>query len=87
MTENPIEEQSYNATTGNESIISSQKIIRIALSSQNGQKINQVLTSKFYELIKGKEFKEYLGIYQYATTEGVSSANKETYRVITFVES
>ncbi len=87
LTEQPVT-QTYKEKDETETkIIDNERVIRIALSSKNGQDINKVLTEKFYNLIKDKNFNEYLGIYQYAAAEGVSSANKETYRVITFVES
>ena len=56
------------------------------------QKLNENLISKLYSLLKqntnGKEneFKEYIGIFQYKTSQGVSEANKQTYKIITFVQ-
>ena len=41
---------------------------------------------KIYKAIKGKYFEEKIGIYQEKTSNGVSSANKQTHRIITYVQ-
>ena len=64
-----------------------QTMLRITLNDDGYKNIvgNENVLGKLYEAIKDKNFKEYIGIYQEKSDE-VSSANKLTYRVITFVE-
>lgn len=66
------------------------KLIKITIGSDTNQNINEVLKSteggKLFELIKDKNFNEYLGEYQKASAQGVTSENKEVYRIITYVE-
>lgn len=68
-------------------IPANQNILRITLNNDGYKNIvgNESVLGKLYEEIKDKIFKEYIGIYQEKSDE-VSSANKLTYRVITFVE-
>lgn len=68
-------------TSGN--IIEPNKKI-LELSLTNDKNIDKILCKEFYNEIKDKKFKEYLGIYQNKNV--TSSANKLTYRIITFVE-
>ena len=66
------------------------KLIKITIGSDTNQNINEVLKSteggKLFELIKDKNFNEYLGEYQKASAQGVTSENKEVYRIITYIE-
>lgn len=66
------------------------KLIKITIGSDTNQNINEVLKSKeggkLFGLIKDKNFNEYLGEYQKASAQGVTSENKEVYRIITYVE-
>ena len=77
-------------------ISTGQNVIKISIDSSNyklitDDKSTEIVDENFMEYIenvmKEKTFKEYIGIYEKAdVTENVSSANKETYRVITFVQ-
>lgn len=66
------------------------ELIKITIGSDTNQNINEVLKSteggKLFGLIKDKNFNEYLGEYQKASAQGVTSENKEVYRIITYVE-
>ena len=66
------------------------KLIKITIGSDTNQNINEVLKTteggKLFKLIKDKNFNEYLGEYQKASAQGVTSENKEVYRIITYVE-
>ena len=66
------------------------KLTKITIGSDTNQNINEVLKSteggKLFELIKDKNFNEYLGEYQKASAQGVTSENKEVYRIITYIE-
>lgn len=77
--------QDYKKTNGETIQIINQKAIRISLSDRLGQRLNDDMMEEIYKTIKDKKFKEYQGIYQDNTE--VSSANKETYRIITYVET
>lgn len=77
--------QDYKKTNGETIQIINQKAIRISLSDRLGQRLNDDMMEEIYKTIKDKKFKEYQGIYQDDTE--VSSANKETYRIITYVET
>ena len=44
------------------------------------------LMKELYEVLVGKKFKEYLGEYQHDSEPGVTEENKDTYRIITFIE-
>ena len=63
--------------------------IKITLHNDEkaNRKVNKILKGGLYEIIRGKEFKEYLGEYQEKTDEGVSTENKRTKRIITYVEN
>lgn len=69
-------------TSSNVIIPENQKIIEISLT--NNKNIDKILCEQFYKKVKNKRFNEYLGTYQNKNV--TSSANKLTYRIITFVE-
>lgn len=46
--------------------------------------LNPKVVSEIYRITEGKEYLEYIGIYQEKTDEGVSEANKLTKKIITF---
>lgn len=64
------------------------KLIKITIGTDEftNQNVNKILQSGLFEKIRDKKFNEYVGEYQNATNEGVTSENKEVYRVITYVE-
>ena len=74
-------EQRYNDTV---LISAGSDIVEISLSGNN-RNVSQILTQEFYNAIKDKKFKEYLGIYQ-NNSENVAEVNRTTYRIITYVE-
>lgn len=51
------------------------------------QEVNRVFVRELYDKFKNATFKEYIGIYQEKTAEGVSEPNKETKKIITFVQN
>ena len=51
---------------------------------QNTEYVKNILTNGFYDKIKEKTFKEYLGEYQ--NNSDIAQDNKETKRIITFIE-
>ena len=64
------------------------KFIRLSLSGTDNKYVkDSELTNSIYENLKNKRFKEYIGIYQNKTSEGVSNANKNTYKIITYEET
>ena len=64
------------------------KFIRLSLKGTDNKYVNDSeLTNSIYENLKNKRFKEYIGIYQNKTSEGVSDANKTTYKIITYEET
>lgn len=69
-------------TSSNVIIPENKKILEISLT--NDKNIDKILCEQFYKKIKDKRFNEYLGTYQNKNV--TSSANKLTYRIITFVE-
>lgn len=68
------------------------KLIKITIGSDTNQNINSVLRStngggvSVFDIMREKKFNEYLGEYQKSSAEGVTSENKEVYRIITYVE-
>lgn len=68
------------------------KLIKITIGSDTNQNINSVLKStngggvSVFDIMREKHFNEYLGEYQKASGQGVTSENKEVYRIITYVE-
>lgn len=62
--------------------------IRLSLSGVDNKYVDDYeLTNRIFEKLKNKRFKEYIGIYQNKTSEGVSDANKTTYKIITYEEA
>lgn len=62
------------------------KSIKITIASDANYRSNALLKNGLYDIIKGKEFEEYIGEYQEKTNEAVSSENKQTKRIITYSE-
>lgn len=60
--------------------------IKITLYRDGNYRSNALLKKGLYDIIKDKKFKEYLGEYQNATTDAVSTENKKTNRIITYDE-
>ena len=59
--------------------------IKLSISGTGKQYLNDKdVTGAIYNAFKSKKFKEYIGIYQNKTAEGVSDANKATYKIITY---
>lgn len=59
--------------------------IKLSVSGTGNQHVNDKdITGAIYNAFKSKKFKEYIGIYQNKTAEGVSDANKATYKIITY---
>lgn len=52
--------------------------------NEDNSNVQQLLKNGLYDKLKGKKFKEYLGIYQENTD--ADESNRTTYRVITYVE-
>lgn len=78
--------EAENALTiaGKQVITVGKKIIKITIGNETNQDINTKLKNGFYEDIKNLSFYEYLGEYQ--NNSDVTSENKQTYRVITYIE-
>ena len=75
----------YGLTIENKNVIPvGKKIIKITIGNETNQEINEKLKNGFYDKIKNLSFYEYLGEYQNNTE--VTSENKETYRIITYIE-
>ena len=72
-------EQTYEGDT-----IVSGEVIELSIRNNNWKYINESTYKELYKLTKDSQFNEYFGIYQ--TNEDVSSANKTTYRVITYIQ-
>lgn len=71
----------------NTEIIQGKNIIKLSQAGVGNQLIKDENTMiEIYSNLKEKKFKEYIGIYQNKAIEGVSEANKNTYKIITFVE-
>ncbi len=51
----------------------------------NDENLTKVLYA-IYDSLKNAKFTEYIGVYQNKTIEGVSDANKSTYRILTYRE-
>lgn len=61
------------------------KFIKLSLSGVGNKYVNDKnVTSTIYNTLNSAKFKEYIGIYQNKTAEGVSDANKATYKIITY---
>lgn len=64
-----------------------EQIIKIKIGRDTNEKISSVLNEgKLYDNIKNKTFSEYLGEYKESTGGAVSSAEKQTKRIITYIE-
>lgn len=78
---------SETKSSGNSIIKEGEKLIKVTIGSDSNQEVDKILRSSgLFEQIRGKNFNEYLGEYQKASNSGVSSENKEVYRIITYVE-
>ena len=65
-----------------------EQIIKIKIGRDTNEKISSVLNEgKLYDYIKDKKFSEYLGEYKESTGGAVSSAEKQTKRIITYIEN
>ena len=65
--------------------IDGKKYIKITLAGVGGKYVeDKTVTSEIYNKLKSARFREYIGIYKNATAEGVSDANKSTYKIITY---
>ena len=85
--------QTYTTKNGGTDIIISQgdDLIEFVLAKrgkgqdiQNTEYVKNILNNGFYDKIKEKTFKEYLGEYQ--NNSDIAQDNKETKRIITFIE-
>lgn len=81
-----IKETSLSQKYNDDTIIgSTDKVIKISINGENYD-IDRILGEYgLYKKLKGKKFKEYLGVYQLGTDDSVDEINKTTYRVITYV--
>ena len=62
--------------------------IRLTLSGVGNKYVNDnTVTGTIYSKFKNTKFKEYIGIYQNKTAEGVSDANKETFKIVTYKQT
>lgn len=78
---------SETKSSGNSIIKEGDKLIKVTIGSDSNQEVDKILRSSgLFEQMRGKNFNEYLGEYQKASDSGVSSENKEVYRIITYVE-
>lgn len=78
---------SETKSSGNSIIKAGDKLIKVTIGSDSNQEVDKILRSSgLFEQMRGKNFNEYLGEYQKASDSGVSSENKEVYRIITYVE-
>lgn len=78
---------SETKSSGNSIIKAGEKLIKVTIGSDSNQEVDKILRSSgLFEQMRGKNFNEYLGEYQKASDSGVSSENKEVYRIITYVE-
>lgn len=62
------------------------KGLKITISSDANYTTDKMLRNGLYDVIKDSTFEEYLGEYQEKTSDAVSSENKLTKRIITYVE-
>ena len=75
--------------TSQESGISNgDKLIKFTIGETDSNINTQsILKNGFYEKIKDLKFKEYLGEYQNNSDDRVSSENKQTKRIITYIQN
>lgn len=59
---------------------------KISTENDNYKLLNEDKMEDLYDAMKDATFEEYIGIYQ-ENLEGVSSANRQTHRVITYIQS
>ena len=65
--------------------VNGKNYVKLSVSGTEKQNYNDKnVTGAIYSAFKSKRFKEYIGIYQNKTAEGVSDANKATYKIITY---
>lgn len=78
-------EAENSLTIGSKNVINvGKKIIKITIGNKTNQNINEKLKNGFFDKIKNLSFYEYLGEYQ--NNSEVTTENKQTYRVITYIE-
>ena len=61
-------------------------LIKVTIGNNTNQKIISKMKNGLYDKIKNLEFYEFLGEYQNASDQATSSANKITFRIITYVQ-
>lgn len=61
------------------------KYLKLSTAGTNYKNLDEKI-EEIYDKIKGKTFEEKIGIFQEKTADGVSSANKQTHRIITYDE-
>ena len=79
-------------SSGNAIINENDVLIKITVGTETNQEVDKVLRKKdapggggnLYEKIKDSNFNEYVGEYQDASN--VETENKQTYRIVTYVE-
>ena len=87
LTEIPQELRLNNIENSSNSIVQGKYIIKLSQAGVGNQLIkDEKVLSEIYNNLKEKKFNEHIGIYQNKAIEGVSEANKNTYKIITFVE-
>lgn len=62
-------------------------LIKVTIGADTNQNVNEILKKELFEKIRNLSFNEYLGEYQADSAQGVSTENKEVYRVITYVQT
>lgn len=82
-TSRAVKQEYTNGSTTEILVNDGAEIIEISLSGKNND-VSKILNESFYNKVKNMKFKEYLGIYQNNTE--ASEENKETYRIITYVQ-
>ena len=81
-----LEDENENRTSYKIIYDQTNKRIKITIESDANYRVDSLLKNGLYEIIKGKKFEERLGEYQGNRSEGVSSENKKTNRIITYTE-
>ena len=93
-------DQKYTNPNGTEITIatSGKEVIKLSMAGAGNKYMDEDITKSDYKTVhdfvealynglKDKKFKEYIGVYQDKTAEGVSQANKQTHKIITFVQT
>ena len=62
------------------------RLIKVTIGNNTNQNIISKMKNGLYDKIKNLEFYEFLGEYQNASDQATSSANKITFRIITYVQ-